>query len=182
MASASTRTITSSGRIGSLQLGASTQAAVESALGTPESEAAIPTNPGYAPAQGLGYECSDRMTGGRQPIAGDGRPYCATAYYIDTATGKLGGLWTVSAHYATSHGTRVGTPTQIAVRREHHPAVAGCLSGIAENSRNSLLFISISGGKVKPSTRPNTALHINGGRVANIAIESRRDPVGNLFC
>jgi hypothetical protein len=41
---ASTRTITAGGRIGFLQLGTSTQAAVEAALGAPESEAESPTN------------------------------------------------------------------------------------------------------------------------------------------
>ena len=182
MASASTRTITLSGRIGSLQLGVSTQAAVEAVLGAPESEAEISTNPGYAPAKALGYECSDQMTSGRQPVGAGGPPYCRTAYYIDAATGVLGGFWTVSSNYATSHGTRVGTHTQIAARRERRPAVSGCLSGISENSRSASLFITIQGGRTELSTGPNPALHIIGGRVVSIAIERHDDPVGILFC
>ncbi len=178
---ASTRTITSGGRIGFLQLGTSTQAAVEAALGAPESEAEIPTNPGSAPAKGLGYECSDLMAGGRQPVGPGGPPYCRTAYYIDLETGSLGGFWTVSTTYATSHGTHVGTPTQVAARQERHPAIGGCLSGITENSRNTSLFITVR-GRTKLSTGPNPTIHIIGGRVVSIAIESRRDPVGILFC
>lgn len=176
------RVITTSGRIGTLQLGASTQAAVAVAVGTPEAEGTIPTNPGTAPALGLGYECSDTMSGGREPVGTTGPPYCATAYYVDVTTGRLGGFWTVSNGYATSHGTRVGTPTQTAARRERHPAVAGCLSGIMENNHSTYLVLSIRGGKIKSTGRPNTALHIVGGRVSTIEIESRHDPVGILFC
>jgi hypothetical protein len=179
---ASTRTITSGGRIGFLQLGTSTQAAVEAALGAPQSEAEILTNPGSAPAKGLGYECSDQMTGSRQPVGPGGPPYCRTAYYIDLGTGVLGGFWTVSTTYATSHGTHVSTPTQVAARQERHPAIGGCLSGITENSRSTSLFITVRGGRTKLSTGPHPTLHIIGGHVVSIAIESRRDPVGILFC
>jgi hypothetical protein len=179
----STRTITATGRIGSLRLGSSTQEAILTALGAPEGEAegtfGDPNEPDY---RGLGYECTPQPGGERRPVGSRGPPYCRTVYYLDTATGVLGGFWTISTQYATNHGTRVGTSEQVAVMREHHPATIGCLSGIGEISRGVLLDIEILGGKIEPAARPDEADHIVGGRVNNIAMESRRDPVGVLFC
>lgn len=55
----------------------------------------------------------------RAPTPGSkGPPYCHTVYYLDTATGVLGGFWTISTRYATSRGTRVGTAEHSAASRE----------------------------------------------------------------
>lgn len=156
---------------------------MEAALGTPASEAESPSAEPDVPAyKGLGYECSQQLFAGLQPVGREGPPYCSTIYYLDGATGVLGGFWTISTRYATSHGTRVGTSTQVAAEREHHPAIIGCLAGIDETNRTAFLFISIRGGRIKPSTQPNQPSHLSGGRVSSIAIESHHDPVGILFC
>ena len=138
-----------------------------------------PSTPNY---KGLGYECSAQQSAALLPVGNDGPPYCRTVYYLDTATGVLGGLSTTSTRYATNHGTRVGTTEQSAASREHRPAIAGCQSGISELTRNTYLYISIRGGKIRKPSGSNQPLRIVGGRVDNIAVESRHDPVGVLFC
>ena len=182
-AAVATLTVSTSGRIGALQLGSSTQANVVAALGAPEAEGegnfVSPSAPNY---KGLGYECSAQQSGELSPVGNNGPPYCRTVYYLDTATGVLGGLSTTSTRYATNHGTRVGTTEQSAASRERRPAIAGCQSGISELTRNTYLYISIRGGKIRKPSGSNQPLSIVGGRVDNIAVESRHDPVGVLFC
>jgi hypothetical protein len=181
-AAVATLTVSTSGRIGALQLGSSTQANVVAALGAPEAEGegnfVGPSTPNY---KGLGYECSAQQSAELGPVGNEGPP-CRTVYYLDTATGVLGGLSTTSTRYATSHGTRVGTTEQRAASRERRPAIAGCQSGISELTRNTFLYISIRGGKIRKPSGSNQPLRIVGGRVDNIAVESRHDPVGVLFC
>lgn len=178
-----TRTVSSSGRIGVLQFGKSTQADVVATLGAPEAKGegnfVGPNTPNY---KGLGYECSAQQSGELRPVSNEGPPYCGTVYYLDTATGVLGGFSTTSTRYATSHGTRVGTTEQSAASRERRPAIAGCQSGISELTRNASLYISIRGGKLRKLPGSNQPLRIVGGRVDNITMESRHDPVGVLFC
>jgi hypothetical protein len=178
-----TRTVSSSGRIGALQLGNSTQADIVATLGAPEAKGegnfVGPSTPNF---KGLGYECSAQQSGELLPVSNEGPPYCRTVYYLDTATGVLGGFSTTSTRYETSHGTRVGTTEQSAASRERRPAIAGCQSGISELTRNASLYISIQGGKLRKLPGSNQPLRIVGGRVENITMESRHDPVGVLFC
>ncbi len=177
----STLTVTPGGRIGALHLGSSTHASVVAALGAPEGEAegssADPNEPDFL---GLGYECAQQPNGGLEPIASQGPPYCHTVYYLDTATGVLGGFWTVSSRYATGHGTRVDMSGNLASAREHRQAIIGCQPGISELSHDTLLFISVIGGKFKPTDKDPGRLV--GGHVNRISIEDRHDPVGILFC
>ena len=175
-------TITANGRIGSLQLGSSTVATITGALGPAEGEAEGNFGGPGANYLGLGYECEPELRGELRSIGSEGPPYCHTIYYIDMATEVLGGFWTISRHYVTSHGTSVGTSEQLASRREHHSAVIGCLSGISELNRSVFLYLEIRGGATRPPAHQDEASRLVGGRVASIAIESRRDEVGVLFC
>jgi len=178
----STLTISTNGRIGALKLGGSTLTDVVAALGVPQAEAEGNFGDAGAPNyKGLGYECAPQPGGELRSVGSEGPPYCHTVYYLDTATRVLGGFWTISTRYATSHGTRVGISEHSAASREHRPATVGCLSGISELSRDTFLYISIRGGKVRRPSSKNQ-LDLVGGRVDNIAVESRHDPVGVLFC
>ncbi|MFI4991568.1 MAG: hypothetical protein ACHQHO_11745 [Solirubrobacterales bacterium] len=190
MAAASTNTppraISLTGVVGPVRLAKSTQAEVVAALGPPEAEGQGNLVGGgqsaYANYIALGYECGPVRHTGLLPASPEGPPYCHTVYYIDAATGVLGGFWTSSRRYATSHGTRVGMSEARAAAGEHRPATIGCLSGISENGRHNFLYIGMRGGKLTKPFRNDEPYRLVGGHVSEIAIESRSNAVGNLFC
>ncbi len=185
-------TVSLAGTIGQLRLASSTTDGVEAALGHPEAEGegnvGGPGLSGFANYLGLGYECSPQRgpTGPGTPLlqsAGpEGPPYCRTVYYIDAATGLLGGFWTSSRKYATSGGTRVGIAEAAATAREHQQVIVGCGIAIFEFGHGNSLNVDMQGGKDVPAKRPGQPNTIVGGHVSALEIESHADSVGNLFC
>lgn len=177
--------VTLGGNVGSLRLGASTEAQVVAALGAPEATGSggfgAPETPDY---DGLGYECSPVDLRTLRPAGAEGPPYCHTVYYIDSANGVLGGLWTTSTRYETAYGTRVGMSQHTAAATEHKPATVGCESGITETSSSTILYLRVLGGRIAKPPRPRTeSYRLVGGKVTELMVEARRGaPVGLLFC
>ena len=129
-----TFTVTALGQMRPLQLGASYEADVRDAFGTPDATATgtfeVPNRPDY---KALGYECSNQSALDLTPLhvqpqtAG---PYCRTVFYLNTTTERLAGFRTTSTVFHTEHGTTVGMTESEAQRREGRPAIAGCFGGI----------------------------------------------------
>jgi hypothetical protein len=177
--------VTVRGTVGGLMLGASTEAQITSALGPPEATGSggfgAPETPDY---DGLGYECSAAEGRGRRPAGPEGPPYCHTVYYIDSANGVFGGLWTTSTRYETAHGTRIGMSQRAASTRERKHATVGCESGITETGHGATMYLDVQGGRItKPSHPTSEPDRLAGGRVTEILVEARHGaPVGLLFC
>ena len=177
--------VTVRGSVGGLTLGASTEAQIISALGPPEATGSggfgAPETPDY---DGLGYECSPAEGRGLRPAGPEGPPYCHIVYYIDSANGVLGGLWTTSTRYETAHGTRVGMSQHAASARERKHATVGCESGIMETGHGATMYLDVQGGRIaKPPHPSSEAYRLAGGRVTEILVEARHGaPVGLLFC
>ena len=177
--------VTVHGTVGGLTLGASTEAQITSALGPPEATGSggfgAPETPDY---DGLGYECSPAEGRGRRPAGPEGPPYCHTVYYIDSANGVFGGLWTTSTRYETAHGTRIGMSQRAASTRERKHATVGCESGITETGHGATMYLDVQGGRItKPSHPTSEPDRLAGGRVTEILVEARHGaPVGLLFC
>ncbi len=177
--------VTVRGTIGGLTLGASTEAQIISALGLPEATGSggfgAPETPDY---KGLGYECSPAERRGLRPAGPEGPPYCHTVYYIDSANGVFGGLWTTSTRYETVHGTRVGMSQHAASMRERKHATVGCESGITETGHGATMYLDIQRGRItKPPHSSLEPYRLAGGRVTEILVEARHGaPVGLLFC
>ena len=175
------------GRVGSVQLGTSTEADITGAVGLPEATAQdnfqFPNAPEY---KALGYGCGPvRLPGKTGLTYSGGAPYCRTVYYVNLTTGLFGSFFTASGAFHTSRGTRVGTTQQSASKREGRPATVGCLTGIGLTSQTTSIQIGMSGGKLRQG-RPNrqgaTRTYLVGGRVSGFAIDGRPDGVGILFC
>jgi hypothetical protein len=177
--------VTVRGTVGGLTLGASTEAQIISTLGPPEATGSggfgAPDTPDY---DGLGYECSPAERRGLRPAGPEGPPYCRTVYYIDSADGVLGGLWTTSTRYETAHGTRVGMSQHAASTRERKHATVGCESGITETGHGATMYLDVQGGRItKPPHPSSESYRLAGGRVTEILVEARHGaPVGLLFC
>jgi hypothetical protein len=175
-----------SGAVGPLQLGRSTRADVIAFAGLPEFEGTgtfeVPHFPDY---QALGYGCvteegppsTDRIDPGGYRHADVG---CTTVYYLNGDTGTLGGFWTSLRSFHTTAGTHPGTSQTEANHAEGQIAIAGCLSGISENSTRASLFLASVGGE--PHQRSDGTDVLTTGTVNSLAIESTGDPVGLLFC
>jgi hypothetical protein len=177
--------VTVRGTVGGLTLGASTEAQIITALGPPEATGSggfgAPETPDY---DGLGYECSPAERRGLRPAGPEGPPYCHTVYYIDSANGVLGGLWTTSTRYETAHSTRVGMSQHAASTRERRHATVGCESGITETGHGATMYLDVQGGRItKPPHPSSEPSRLAGGRVTEILVEARHGaPVGLLFC
>jgi hypothetical protein len=174
-----TLVVSLSGSIGSLRLGASSQAEVVAAMGPPEREfTGNFENLSYPAFVGLGYECGSRPISYGWIVGAEGPPYCETFYYIDQLTGTLGAMWTTSVRYETSGETTVGMPGQVAASKERQRAVSGCGQAIFESNSETSLDLIIAGGRL---TQPGE--YLEGGQVSAVMVESRQQaPIGLLFC
>ena len=115
-------TVTTTGKVGPLQLGTSTDADVRAARGTPDATTTgtfgISSFPDY---DALGYDCADQTAPDRIPlhvqpqVAG---PYCRTIFFLNSSTHTLAAFETKTDGYKTEQGTAVGMTTAEAERRE----------------------------------------------------------------
>ena len=159
--------------VGSFQFGVTTEAQVEAVKGFPEQRAPgsfhAPNRPDYL---ALGYGCGT-STSYQFELQVNGR-YCATVYFVNTATGTLAAFITNSVGFQTAKGTVVGTGAQQASQREGLPVVHGCYAGI-----------EVTAGGGAPSVLLDVALGAGGqptGPVIDIRAEATTDSVGLLFC
>jgi hypothetical protein len=179
--------ISLSGGVGAVRLGVSTEAEVTAAIGSPDATAEDSFRFDGAPRyKALGYTCALTKAGNRIPLTYDGAggPYCRTVYYINLREGVFGSFWTTSAAFRTAAGTRVGTATETAARRERRSPANGCHVGFTENSATLVLVIDIAGFKqrlVHPQRNDHLAIP-TAGRVFDFAVDSRKSGVGLLFC
>jgi hypothetical protein len=171
-----TDVITTSGRIGQLQLGVSTASDIISHLGTPEASGVstfeVPDLPGF---QALGYDCAPTQIPGGSPIhpyPTTRGPYCRTLYYINRSTGRLAGFGTTSTRYATAAGTTIGTTVGEALRRERQPQFYpyGCNVGISLGDEHTAAQIELFTGQQLTDA------------VDYIAVDTNTNSVGVLFC
>jgi pimeloyl-ACP methyl ester carboxylesterase len=166
--------VATDGQVGSLALGVSTEADVDSALGRPDAAEAgtfeVPNTPNY---RALGYQCVNTKTSNLIPLVTypqEEGPYCRTVYFIDAQTNRLGGFETVSNRYETANGTRVGMSSAEASRRERQPVQSGCFGGIDLNPTSARARVYVFAGPAPT------------GKVADISADSNTDSVGTLFC
>lgn len=169
--------ITTSGRIGPLQIDASTEADVRAYRGDPDATSIGSFNDHvlYPDFRALGYDCSSAAFPGSHtlhPYEQRRRgPYCRTIYFLNTRTQRLAGLETVSTGYHTAAGTHVGTTVADAARLEHAPFYPlGCFVGLpfGDDSTAAKMFLFTDRGTQDV--------------VASIGIDSTKNPVGVLFC
>ena len=180
--------ISLNGTIGAVTLDVSTEAEVTAAVGAPEATASDSFQfPGAPEYKALGYGCT--MTNARLGRAltydGSAGPYCDTVYYINLPAGVLGSFWTTSRAFRTAHGTRVGTPAEVATRQERRPPPQnGCLIGWTETSKRLTLVLNLVGyreRRLHPGSNDHSATPA-GGRVGDFAEDGRRHGLGLLFC
>jgi hypothetical protein len=115
-------TVTTTGKVGPLQFGTSTDADVRAAAGTPDATTVgtfgITSFPDYG---ALGYDCSDKQAPNRIPLHVQPEvtgPFCRTIFFFNTATQTLAGFETTTDAYQTENGTTAGMTTAEAEQRE----------------------------------------------------------------
>ncbi len=107
--------ISSSGRIGSLQLDKSTRKSVVARTGRPAAVRTSRSAGSRVSYVALGYDCHD--VEGRRTLGLTLRgPYCTTVFLINRRTGKLADFFSGSQRYRGPGGIRVGTPSAVAER------------------------------------------------------------------
>jgi hypothetical protein len=167
--------VTTTGGVGPLQLGVSTEAEVRADAGAPDGTGRgtfrVPGDPDF---QALGYDCSDQHDSGRfallpQPTATG--PYCRTVFYVNANTGTLAAFATTSNRYETENGVAVGTSKADAEQREGRAQVSGCFQGIALGDLATdpyEVFIWVG-------AQPTDS-------VSSLSAEAASNQVGRMFC
>jgi hypothetical protein len=154
--------VTVDGRVGSLQIDDSTQAAIEKFAGKPDitktSHTAWPGVPKYLL---LGYGCS-----------GPKHKYCQTVYYVNSRTNRLAALETNSPGFRTTTGIQPGMDQNDADRRAHMTP---------QGPWNALGWRSPKATLILPSTCLAVTAGQCSGKVAYFMLESRHNPIGITF-
>ena len=164
--------ISKSGRIGALAMDVSTATDITRVLGPPDYTTTgnvCGGGCGYADYAVLGYTC------GIQPQYAPSSS-CATSYYVSLATGRLESFVTTSSAFALPGGVRVGVSGTAAAKWERQPDESGCFQGIFVPSPTVDIELWTAGGR-----EPNPPF-VQGGHIAAIGIDDRRNGVGVLFC
>lgn len=149
--------VTTSGRVGPLQLHRSTRADVVAFAGPPESEQESTT---YEVNE-LGYGCTFES----------GYANCQTTFYLDLHHGTLIEFWTKSSHYTALGAIHIGSSTRVAERVSRQPATAGCLEAIyVVNTRAKIsLVVMLKGGRAVFG-KASAPSQVFGGHVESIAL------------
>jgi hypothetical protein len=181
--------VTTSGRVGDLQLAQSTEADVRASIGAPDAttrgsfsapgqKAGDPALPDY---DALGYGCGATAAPTRIPLAVQPAvrgPYCATIYFINTSTKTLAAFETTSPTYLSAQATSIGMSPADAQQREGKQLIPhGCAGS----------FIQLGTFYQNGPGATGAAEFIFVGPTASnpvrmIAVESNVNPVGMLFC
>jgi hypothetical protein len=138
--------ITVGGQIGKLQIDKSTRADVIAFAGKPDHESSERVL-GFAHYDALGYDCSTTENADNFPL-GNGGPFCATAFFVDTSHHTLEDFVTSSAAYREKRGVRIGTSVADAQRLLHNTVSRSCLVVLKASSATAALRINFTGGRV----------------------------------
>jgi hypothetical protein len=166
---APTQLVTSTGRIGALQMDISTRATIVATAGRPDAERTGTWN-GSRRYRALGYDCSTKRSDATWPLLANG-PYCRTVFFLDARTGRLGKFFTTSNRYEETHRVRIGMPTATAERLLRRRVLVGCEANIYSGK----LTIAFAGGHRDQSG------YLIGGHVEAFALHGRND-VGVFDC
>jgi hypothetical protein len=170
LAASPTQVITSSGRIGALQVDVSSRAAIVATVGRPDAERTGSFN-GSRQYRALGYECSSRESDVTWPLLAHG-PYCRTVFFLDPRDGRLGDVFTTSRRFRDEHGVRIGMATATAESLLRRRVFLGCEANVYIGR----LTIAFTGGHRGPNG------HLLGGHVYAFALHSRAHDVGVFDC
>jgi len=176
-------TITPRGAVGALTLGMSTEADIIAVAGAPDATGHGQIDILYPKYKSLGYRCTKHAGPGLWPLGvGSPGPRCQTIYFINVGKGVLGSFYTGSSAFETARGTRIGMPAQAAARREHHPFLAGCDSGIFAPGAKVTLYIDVAGERLQVlKSDPHRAKPV-GGHVIDFREDAQRAGVALLAC
>lgn len=162
--------ITSTGRIGELQMDVSMRATIVAAAGRPDAERTGAWN-GSRRYRALGFDCSTKRSDRTWPLLAGG-PYCRTVFFLDARTGRLGTFFTTSNRYEEAHGVQIGMATATAEQLLRRRVVVGCEANIYSRS----LTIAFAGGRRAQNG------YLIGGHVEAFALHGRKDDVGVFDC
>jgi hypothetical protein len=171
--------VSTSGRIGPLQMDRSGRRDVIGLAGRPEAErpGRYASSPAY---RALGYGCSARRDDMRFRLSRNG-PYCRTVFFINLRTGRLGDFFTTSPRYGERHGVRIGMATAKAERLLHKLVYVGCEENIHVGGARGVLTVAFSGGTPR-KMHNSMGLHLIGGHVYGFALHGRRSELGIFDC
>jgi len=163
--------ISSSGRIGSLQLDQATKASVVAAMGRPAAVRAGRFAGARVSYVALGYDCHAAERHGTLGLTLRG-PYCTTVFLINGRTRKLVDFFSGSRRYVGPGGIRVGTPSAVAERVLHQRLRRACGEDLGVSSRAAQMTIEFAGGTERSDRS------IVGAHLQDFALTSRRHDVG----
>jgi len=157
--------VTTSGRVGSLQIDVSDWDAIVAFAGEPDEQWTTRGGPGLPQYTGLGYGCDHQ---GPTLVPPHGNKVgmflgCETSYFVDRRTDRLVAFQTYSPDFRTTNGVRPGMAQGTADRLEHQTP-HGPWNAIGESSRREYLIL------------PSSA-----GSVFYLMLESRHHPIGLTF-
>src|SRR5512133_3402877 len=137
--------ISSSGRIGSLQLDKATKASVVTAMGRPAAVRAGRFAGAQVSYLALGYDCHATDRHGALGLTLRG-PYCTTVFLINGRNRKLADFFSGSPRYVGPGGIRVGTSSAVAERVLHQRLRRACGEDLGVSSRAAQMTIEFAGG------------------------------------
>jgi cutinase len=174
LASEVRRSIGPWGLVGPLRLDASTASDVTALMGAPALTGDGSFVPGgqYADFHALGYGCAPGIDG-PDPLLW----HCQIIFYINAQTNQLAAVATKSSRFIGPAGIYVAESARQAERRLHVQAFSGCGQGFNLGSRRNRaqMLVDVRGGSSHNGV-------LTGGRIEQMDVESRRNPVGLLFC
>jgi hypothetical protein len=151
--------VTPGGRIGSLQIDASTRAAIEAFAGKPDVEKTGKTSwPDVPSYRLLGYDCTGTT--------------CQTVYYLNSRTNRLAAFETNSPAFQTTAGIKSQMDQNTADRLAHQTP---------QGPRNAIGWKSPKATLILPSTCLTVTSGGCSGKVAYFMLESEKHPIGLTF-
>jgi hypothetical protein len=144
-ASGGSGAVSSTGKVGQLQIDKSTRADVVAFAGAPDAEVKERVL-GFPNYDALGYGCSPTQAADTFTLGNSG-PYCQTVFFVNVSQHTLEDFVTTSASYHEAHGVRIGTSVSVAQRLLHAQADRNCLVVLRVTTQKASLSISFTGGK-----------------------------------
>jgi hypothetical protein len=163
--------LASRGQIGHLQLDRSSKAAIIAASGAPDAARTGRFAGEDASYVALGYSCHRANSRGTFGLTTKG-PFCATAFFVSSKTGRLADFFTGSGKYVGPHGLRVGTSSSVAERLLHQRLRRACDENLSIKSSLARLTIEFAGGS------EGNDRSVVGAHIEDFVLTSRRHDVG----